>query len=331
MKQNRIIGSILALAFGLMSCSENDDKLPSNQGTAISFGISEVNSKATEINESNLRKIGMFGYSHEGSFLSSAAATASPDWFLNWPLIKPVGENSWSYPGSIRYWPQDGRMLSFFAYAPYDDLGETIKLYPSKASDTGSPTLTYTIPTDDYTKHVDLLCASTFNQDYSTSTVLFEMKHVLTKVKFQLTNTSGTKVSGIAVYIGGITDSGEYDFLNDSWSIGDQNALYTVTNFFDPVTIENGQTLLFPAEDEGCLFFIPQNFNESSTDGSAVILEFDITDSNGTTQRFTITNKFSDYFEHAWELGKSYQYQIEINSDIAQPIYGNQSSYETNK
>lgn len=167
-----------------------DEGLPRQTGErAIGFATAGVDTRA--LPTTSVKKIGVFGYSHSGSFSTTAALTPLiPDYFLNKAVIDPTGAGNWSYTGVVKYWPDpdSGIALSFFAYAPYIDVEDTFTLYPSAINQTGSPTITYTVPAD-ITSQIDLLWSNVFDQvydDINNGTVSFTMEHALTRVDFSL-------------------------------------------------------------------------------------------------------------------------------------------------
>lgn len=134
---------------------------------------------------SAVRKIGVFGYSHEGSF---ADAFKVPDYFLNQAVIDKDNNGSWSYSGVTKYWPREGINVSFLAYSPYIDVENTFEIYPSNVSNTGTPTITYTVPSNIYDQ-VDLLWSNALNKTYTNSNhgqVELAMAHALTRVDFRI-------------------------------------------------------------------------------------------------------------------------------------------------
>ena len=79
------------------------------------------------------------------------------------------------------YWPNDGRQMRFFAYAPYNCDGLTLPSAPL----IGTPTVDYTVP-DDVADQTDLLATWTADQTQpaSSATVPLTFHHILTAVRF---------------------------------------------------------------------------------------------------------------------------------------------------
>lgn len=188
---------LLAAVFGMSSCVMGDGSEGEPVGdsqNSILFSSGKTVSRATVT--TSLKKFGAFGYSHAGTY-ASASATSRPDYFLNTPTTDPIGSGDWTYAGVVRYWPMTGINLSFFAYAPYDDVGQHFTLTPTSLGDTPAPPkIAYTVPSaiDD---QIDLMWSNVLNQTHASNggKVDFKMGHALTRLGFQikLRETSGGK------------------------------------------------------------------------------------------------------------------------------------------
>ncbi|HJD76868.1 MAG TPA: fimbrillin family protein, partial [Bacteroides reticulotermitis] len=134
---------------GIASCTSDSDDMdqPSGGNTAIGFGFTSQATRGTSTETADLKKIGVFGYSHTNAWSTGNTAGNSPDYFLNKAVIKKNG--TWEYDGVIKYWPSD-RKVSFFAYAPYSDVEGTFdEVYPDRETDVASsPYIKYLVPTD---------------------------------------------------------------------------------------------------------------------------------------------------------------------------------------
>lgn len=178
------VGLMLCLLFVGSGCT-SEELSDSTDGNPIVFrGDAVTASRATVT--STLRKIGVFGYSHEGNF-TDAPALRVPDYFLNQAVIDRADDGVWSYSGVKKYWPREGINLSFFAYAPYIDVENTFTLYPAAIANTGEPIITYTVPANIYNQ-VDLLWSNAIDQVYTTNNgqVDFDMNHALTRIDFAI-------------------------------------------------------------------------------------------------------------------------------------------------
>lgn len=173
----------LIVAVGTASCIRDTESR--EHGTEVSFGMDGGATRA--LSTTSLRKIGVFGYSHAGSY-ATAKATSTPDYFLNQSVIDRNDDGNWTYSGVVKYWPRDGRNVSFFAYAPYIDVEDTFELYPAMGTDSGAPTIYYKVPASIYDQ-IDLLWNGIEDQTYNSNmlnngVVEFTMDHALTRVNF---------------------------------------------------------------------------------------------------------------------------------------------------
>lgn len=245
MKRSIIPFSILFLMFGLAACSDSDGVPEANKVISFAMGGAE-NSRALVTSGTNLRKVGLFGYAHSGSF-EDVAANATPNWFLNWPLIKPTDTDVWTYPGPVKYWPQGDRNLSFFAYAPYDDLQEKFTLYPTTNKNVGAPTITYTVPANIYDQ-VDFLWDSQVDLiegNGSNGEVSFNMKHALAKVDLKIKfNTPPMKTAEILSLTVKSMNRGTFDLLTGEWSKTEKVSEYDIL-------IPNGEGLVLDSSATG--------------------------------------------------------------------------------
>ena len=140
--------------------------------------------KATDFTNENLTDMGVFTYFTHGRFDPDVA---TPNYMYNQKVEKNANNNidyPWTY-SPVKFWPTNGTdLLSFFAYAPYVDGAANSNPVPSERTQTGFPSLAYTVPTTEAAQ-IDLLAAAPqMNRTYSNNngTVTFPLKHALTKV-----------------------------------------------------------------------------------------------------------------------------------------------------
>lgn len=175
----------VGLTAGVVSCSSDGaEPEPTGTGKAVAFSIDGIQSRA--LVTSSVRRIGVFGYSHTGTWAANGT-TAVPDYYLNQAVIDRNGTGNWTYNGVTKYWPTDDKKVSFFAYAPYDDLDEYFNLIPSTKNVAGSPQMTYSVPASVYDQ-IDILYNMQRDQTRNTNngTVAFTMDHALTRIGFQI-------------------------------------------------------------------------------------------------------------------------------------------------
>lgn len=140
--------------------------------------------KATDFTNDNLTNMGVFTYFTHGRF---DVGSATPNYMYNQKVEKNTNNNieyPWTY-SPVKFWPTNGTdLLSFFAYAPYVDGAANSNPVPSERTQTGFPSLAYTVPTTEAAQ-IDLLATvPQMNRTYSDNngTVTFPLKHALTKV-----------------------------------------------------------------------------------------------------------------------------------------------------
>lgn len=153
--------------------------------------------KATDFTNENLTDMGVFTYFTHGNFDPDIA---TPNYMYNQKVEKNTNNNidyPWTY-SPVKFWPTNGTdLLSFFAYAPYVDGAVNSNPVPSERTQTGFPSLAYTVPTDE-ADQIDLLAAvPQMNRTYSDNnggTVTFPLKHALTKIAIYI--KSGDDIAG---------------------------------------------------------------------------------------------------------------------------------------
>lgn len=177
----RFRATMIFTALAFAACSGGDS--PEDEFAVAFSAKGEAATRAAITTE--LRKIGVFGYSHTGDFDDDPGARV-PDFFLNQAVADLPGNGTWTYTGVRKYWPRDGRYLSFFAYAPFIDVENTFALYPATVTDKGAPTITYTVPAK-ILDQTDLIYGNNTDLTYFLSDngkVELPMYHALTRVDF---------------------------------------------------------------------------------------------------------------------------------------------------
>lgn len=334
-------GAAICAFAGLMfaaSCSSSDDNSAADEqtgGRAISFRMGESAVRGSITATADLKKIGVFGYSHTGDFADDLT-NRKADYFLNKAVI--YTNSAWSYDGVTKYWPIDGRKVSFFAYAPYQDVENTFILSPQANSELAVPTIEYTVPAD-VTKQVDLLWNN--QPDKNGGTVTFDMDHALTRVGFEaqldaaeldrpytitITDISVTNVMG----------GGKLSLVDGSWDIATPATDADLTSY--SLTTANGgglNTFVFngqydstnPGENEvdptgtyalttadGYLMLLPQALSDGSGAVSAAQVEITYEVKNllsGNVVTETATKDLAGVT--TWDAGKGITYLLTIS------------------
>ncbi len=186
----------------------------------------------------SIRKIGVFGYSHTAATGWSAAAR--PDYFFNRAVVLDAS-NEWVYDGVLKYWPEEVRSLSFFAYAPHSDIQDpSYVVTPGSASAQGAPQITYTVPPFIGDQR-DILWSSKPNMTYATSNagrVPFTFDHALMMVGFEARLDEADRGRGYTVdldeiTLSGILGKGTFDLETGTWSSLEGATSYSLRNVKD--------------------------------------------------------------------------------------------------
>lgn len=181
--------------------------------------------------------------------------------------------------------------LKVFAYAPMsfvDGAAATL----SASSATGTPTITYTVPSDP-AEQVDLIGATaTVAGDYKNSIPL-SFDHALTAVRFKIGYACTVK----SVSLQGVKESGVYA-IGGGWSSLSGDATYTFT-------FNGGSGTAFAADaflndDANTLMLLPQDLTASSQ----IVLVYD--DGEEHTATFSLKGM-------SWPAGKRVTYTLQKN------------------
>ena len=246
---------------------------------------------------------GVFGYAYQASAGWSESLT--PWMGMSDTQITEVSSGSGVWiSAKDYYWPGSSRKMKFFAYAPYGD-GNIV--LPA-ASAAGTPSLTYTVPTD-VAQQKDILvgCSDELSGDGSQK-ALISFKHALTAVRFAVGDDmmAGTvsKITLKGVYGKGICSLGDC-----SWS--GQNTASTYTQTLS-VTVngaaDKGSDITSAAQT---FFAVPQTLP------SGAGLEIAFTDQLTNTSR---TLK-ADLSGQTWNAGETVTYRVSTNSIVITPTF----------
>ena len=300
------------------------------EGRAVAFDTRvETHTRGTEVTA--LRKIGVFGYTHAGSWAANEASLR-PDHFFNKAVVDRPGDGTWTYDGVHKYWPPNDIRVSFFAYAPYIDVENTFTLYPDSTYEPGAPTIDYSVPAG-LADQIDLLWARSVDQTYESNggVVELEMNHAMTRVDFEV-KLDENETGPLAVEITGmtlrnLTGSGVLDLSKSSTDAGlwtspaptgvSDLAKYTITPdsglktiAFDARSGEKTWCALF--EDGQYLMLIPQALGDKGIGCPAeIVLELEVTNSlTGTVEAREQVLPLSLPDLDTWKPGMGVTYKI---------------------
>lgn len=181
----------VALAASLLSACSGGDETGEFPQETIPVGFSGNVSGTRAVTEygsaDDLTAIGVFTYFTNGTF---SASSSTPNFMYNQKVERADNASPWTY-SPVKYWPNnDADKLSFFAYAPYVDETASGGSNPTfkGRTETGFPTLTYTVPSSENSQMDLLASVPLMNQGHADNggTVKFTMEHTLAKVNIYI-------------------------------------------------------------------------------------------------------------------------------------------------
>ena len=175
-------------------------------------------------------RFSLSGICHTGAYPEDEAQnTWTPEYAYNLIYNSTSGETVGE--GGKLLWPSNGT-VRFFAFAPtmpdfQTKTGGDGSLALSEASHRGSPTLTYTVPTD-VEKQVDLMTARTDASGATTPTVSLNFGHALTAVRIKCADDM---LAGdiTEVTISGVYGTGTHVIGASEWTSLSNPVSYTIT------------------------------------------------------------------------------------------------------
>lgn len=189
---------LLALAPIIMAgCAQNEiiESAPSID-RAIKFDVyTGVQTKGLEMTTTSIQTLnfGIFAYKTTTAGWDSEGTSTTPDGMYNEKATHSA--SGWGYTNT-KYWPTNGDKISFFAYAPYDDISTDKGIELSPRTQQGAPEITFTQNTA-AADLVDLVVAEAKDKTYDASAsntddnkVSFTFNHILTKIDVKAKLTS---------------------------------------------------------------------------------------------------------------------------------------------
>ena len=174
----------------------------------------------------------------------------SPNFMYNTQVTVKDGATTWAY-SPLRYWPNNEGKISFFAYAPYIDVGKDGKpsdtnsgiIGLTKNSDTSDPLISYDLGSD-ITNSVDLLrgvkksnnAEMNINLTRINDIVGFTFKHALAKFNIKAAAMSkiddATKITieSVKIIDSNLSQTGTLNLVDGSWPSRGGKALLTIDN-----------------------------------------------------------------------------------------------------
>ncbi|MBO5382479.1 MAG: fimbrillin family protein [Bacteroides sp.] len=306
--------AICLLATGLAACTQNEEISSLENQKAITFDTYVGRDAATRASVINLDALktsgfGVFGYYTTGDWTTGA----TPNFMYN----QQVSGENWGY-APLKYWPETGK-ISFFAYAPYG----TGTL--SDNTETGTPTLTYSVP-NTVAGQKDLLVAGA-QKNQTGNTVNFTFKHALSRIGFGVKLADGSAVDNqTTIAFSSIALTADFDSSNTltldldgsdnvQWGTPTTatDVTYTLNNTNDATTdniadITSLKTTTTAINNESSyLMVLPQDFSAAGKEMS-ITANFSLStvDTNLDAGEFTADYSFTGDVALNLEAGKAY-------------------------
>lgn len=223
----------------------------------------------------------------------------TPDYMYDVEITKASGWTASEYN-----WPGKGRMIRFFAYAPYHGTG--IQL--SEKQTPGAPTITYTTPAD-VAQQQDLVAAAPAEMDGAPApekSAALNFSHILTAIRFSVGDDmmAGriTKITLKDVY-----GKAVYDMGTGTWS-----GFSTPESFSQTLSEDvDGTPDVEITAPEATFLMIPQTLPQGAT------IEIAYTDQLTGTSR-TLTAGIGN---SVWPKGQTVTYRISTSSITITPTF----------
>ncbi|WP_294483176.1 fimbrillin family protein [uncultured Bacteroides sp.] len=200
----KTINSMMALfAIALISaCSQNEvTEVSPDAHPQVGFGVytgasvrgvdmTNTSMQDDPTNPNTYGGFGIMGYFTGQKTFEQAKGEVTPSFMHNQMVEYKNG--AWTY-SPVKYWPnRPGDMISFFAYAPYEQdwqNGTKAGVVVSAAGEKGIPYINFTLKKEnELKKMVDLVAAVAQDQTYTTQNdgkVSFKFEHTLSRVSFK--------------------------------------------------------------------------------------------------------------------------------------------------
>ncbi|MBO5855747.1 MAG: fimbrillin family protein [Alistipes sp.] len=318
--------TILAVAAAMVSCAK-EEVVSFDQGEAIEFGSFVDN--ATRAEQATDPSYTTTGENPNLTSFNVYGAVNGVNIF-NGNLVekKTAGYGDvWSLTGSKQYWI-DGADYEFVAVVDGNKkVGENVITSTTLDANSGIPTsITYNI--DGAT---DLLCAHVVREDNTDkSVVAFNFTHLLSKVKFSVTNTTDAAANNYRIVlteakITGVYSTGSYGVATKAWTASSTTD-YTLENLTinsNATQYHSSEVLLIPGNNVGVVVKAKvqatadgQNWKDVST------IEKTFTNVLGTDGKLVANNAY--HFAVTLGIGTEIQFTA-----TTMPEWGNGNTHDS--
>lgn len=286
---------------------------PAEEKVAVTRGTPV---KGTAAFQDRYKRFSLSGICYTGEYPDEEAG-AQNDWTTEYAynLYYDTTTGKAEKESDKLFWPTNGQ-VRFFAFAPtvedFNKLETGGTLTLSEATDKGSPTLTYTVPTD-VTKQVDLMTVCNTVKATTTPEVELNFGHALTAVQIKCgKDMLAGKITEVT--ISGIYGKGRQVIGADTWTtLDDTKATYTISKEItlstgedatDKVHVPENTPIAGTDTDNLTFMLLPQTL----PDGATMTIKF--TDAVTNTER-TLTGSLAG---QEWKAGKIVTYSVSPSS-----------------
>lgn len=286
---------------------------PAEEKVAVTRGTPV---KGTAAFQDRYKRFSLSGICYTGEYPDEEAG-AQNDWTTEYAynLYYDTTTGKAEKESDKLFWPTNGQ-VRFFAFAPtvedFNKLETGGTLTLSEATDKGSPTLTYTVPTD-VTKQVDLMTVCNTVKATTTPEVELNFGHALTAVQIKCgKDMLAGKITEVT--ISGIYGKGRQVIGADTWTtLDDTKATYTISKEItlstgedatDKVHVPENTPIAGTDTDNLTFMLLPQTL----PDGATMTIKF--TDAVTNTER-TLSGSIAG---QEWKAGKIVTYSVSPSS-----------------
>ena len=278
MKRREYILLSAALLIAFTSCDKSNPELV-NESDRIDFVatpfhesfIQANQARGSETRNDNIQDFGVYAYYTADVF---NPVSSTPNFMCNTQVRKT--SNQWTYE-PLMFWPNSGT-LSFFAYSPYANQGDSYTSLSSTPSTEGYPQLAYTVP-DDVTKQRDLLVSVPLIDQTKADVpaggkLTLAFKHTLACVVFQAKMTAARElpVKVTSITFGQLKNKADFAYGDTPGT----SAIFTNDRGFGFIhpqrSVLNPRATMFNNPEAHAFssftrtsFFVRSEFNKSST------------------------------------------------------------------
>lgn len=307
--RKHILMAIIA-SIAIMSCTK-DDVTEVNKGREIDFRTALT--KAPETDLSNLNNIYVTGFIGQND----------NNYFTD---IEYSKNNDNTFSSDVKYyWPFDGSVINFFAYAPSaTDLGVGDDSETEITIDKDVQTITAYSPSEDVSYQQDIIVAKATGsrEDESTGVELI-FDHVLSQIEFlAYSNNPGYvfKIKGVKLV--NVVGTGDLDLSDKSWSTSNYSKVSYEITYDTPKELSETPVSVMSTEDDNAML-IPQTLTkwngkylDENDNGAYVSLLVNITTKSGALVYPKTEDEYAwmaTPFEAVWSPGFKYIYKLDVS------------------